>query len=83
CSRPLLEWTIRKRLVEFSQIKFIEQHRAIALLTNSHKTQVTGIKLQSLTGDGIKDLPASLVVDASGRSSHAPQWLEDIGLTPP
>ncbi|PMB42650.1 monooxygenase [Fischerella thermalis CCMEE 5330] len=83
CSRPLLEWTIRKRLAEFSQIKFIEQHRAIALLTNSHKTQVTGIKLQSLTGDGIKDLAASLVVDASGRSSHAPQWLEDIGLTPP
>ncbi len=83
CSRPLLEWVIRKRLTEFSQIKFIEQHRAIALLTNSHKTQVTGVKLQSLTGDGTQELSASLVVDASGRGSHAPQWLEDFGLTPP
>lgn len=43
CSRPLLEWAIRQRLAEFSQVQFVEQHRAIALLTNPSQTQVTFI----------------------------------------
>ncbi|MBD0263419.1 MAG: monooxygenase [Tolypothrix sp. Co-bin9] len=83
CSRPLLEWAIRQRLVEFANVQFVEQHRAIALLANPSKMQVTGVRLQSRPGDGSNELPATLVVDASGRRSHAPQWLEDIGFTPP
>ncbi|WP_026734272.1 FAD-dependent oxidoreductase [Fischerella sp. PCC 9605] len=83
CSRPLLEWAIRQHLAEFSQVQFVEQHRAIALLTNPSQTQVTGVKLQSLAGEGLKELSSDLIIDASGRRSHAPQWLENIGFTPP
>jgi 2-polyprenyl-6-methoxyphenol hydroxylase-like FAD-dependent oxidoreductase len=53
CSRPLLEWTIRQRLKEFSQVRFIEQHRVIELLANPNKTQVTGVRLRSKAGDAV------------------------------
>jgi 2-polyprenyl-6-methoxyphenol hydroxylase-like FAD-dependent oxidoreductase len=81
CSRPLIEWTIRRRLKEFSNVRFIEAHRVTGLIANSN--QITGVRLQPLNGDGIPELPASLVVDASGRRSNAPQWLEKLGFTPP
>lgn len=83
CSRPLLEWTIRQRLKELSQVRFVEQHRVIGLLANSSRTHFTGVRLRSKADDSIEELLATLVVDASGRRSNAPQWLESLGFTPP
>jgi 2-polyprenyl-6-methoxyphenol hydroxylase-like FAD-dependent oxidoreductase len=83
CSRPLLEWVIRQRLKEFSQVHFVEQHRVESLLSNSSKTQITGVSIRSLTGDGVKQLHSNLVVDASGRRTRAPEWLESLGLATP
>jgi 2-polyprenyl-6-methoxyphenol hydroxylase-like FAD-dependent oxidoreductase len=82
CSRPLLEWTIRQQLVQFSNIKIIEGYRVTGLLCHS-KQKVTGVKMRSRHDKCENQLSADLVVDASGRSSQAPQWLKDIGLTPP
>lgn len=79
CSRPLLEWNIRKRVAELANVQFVEKSPVAGLVTNPSKTAVTGVKLGGEGGE----LPASLVVDASGRRSHAPQWLENIGFTPP
>ena len=35
------------------------------------------------TGSGVRRLEGDLVVDASGRSSAAPKWLEKVGFAPP
>ena len=83
CSRPLLEWTIRRRLASFQQVQFVEQHRVTGLLSNASQTHITGVHLQSLAGDGLEQLPGTLVIDASGRRSAAPQWLESLGFAPP
>ncbi len=83
CSRPLLEWAIRRRISGFSNVRFVEQHRVTRLLCNPGKTQVTGVRLHSIGGSTEDELQASLVVDASGRRSFAPQWLESLGFTPP
>jgi len=83
CSRPLLEWTIRQRLSEFSNVRFLERHRVIGLLHESNKSQVTGVFLQLIDERTEDKLSASLVVDASGRRSQAPQWLENIGFIRP
>jgi 2-polyprenyl-6-methoxyphenol hydroxylase-like FAD-dependent oxidoreductase len=83
CSRPLLEWAIRRRLSDFSQVRFVEKHRVTGLLCNPSKTQVTGVHLRSIGGSTEDELQASLVVDASGRRSQAPHWLETLGFTPP
>ncbi|HEY9891618.1 MAG TPA: monooxygenase [Candidatus Sericytochromatia bacterium] len=81
CSRPLIEWAIRRRLKDFPNVRFVEAHRVTGLLASSN--HITGVRLQPLSGEGLNELPASLVVDASGRRSNAPQWLENLGFTPP
>ncbi len=83
CSRPLFEWVIRQQLGRCSNIKILTGYRVTGLLSESSRKKVTGIRLcRGQTGIE-EELPASLVVDASGRSSKAPKWLESLGLTPP
>ena len=74
CSRYLLEWTIRQELLKLPNIEIVESSKVTGLICDRQK--VTGVKLNS------DELNAKLVVDASGRSSQAPQWLEQIGKTP-
>jgi len=83
CSRPLLEWAIRQRLSNFSNVQFVEQHRVTGLLCNPSKTHITGVCLRSIGSSNEDKLPAALVVDAGGRRSQAPHWLESLGFTPP
>lgn len=79
CSRPLLESTIRRRLFDFPNVKFVEQHKVTGLLVSSN--HITGVSLRSTNGED--HLSATFVVDASGRRSQAPEWLKNLGLTPP
>ena len=83
CSRPLLEWVIRRRLSDFSKVRFVEKYRVTGLLCAPDKTRVSGVYLRSIGGASEDELQASLVVDASGRRSQAPHWLESLGFTPP
>ncbi|MEO3782676.1 hypothetical protein ABGB12_05075 [Actinocorallia sp. B10E7] len=77
-TRGLLDWAVRRRL-------FAEPRLAVR----------TGIEVTGLTGDeavtGVRyrergdaarteeRMPADLVVDATGRGSHAPEWLTELG----
>ncbi len=83
CSRPLLEGVVRQRVAALPSVQFLPQHRVTGLLTQSGSQQVTGITLQPLNDAPVETLSAALVVDASGRRSAAPQWLEKLGGTPP
>lgn len=82
CSRPLLEWAIRRRLSNFANVQFLQRSRVTGLLCNHSNTGVNGIRLQRMGGSG-EDVSAKLVVDASGRGSQAPEWLKSLGFTPP
>ncbi len=83
CSRPLLEWAIRRRLSDFSKVRFVEQHRVVGFICDSRQKHITGVCLRSSGGSTTDELPAALVVDASGRRSQAPHWLASLGFTPP
>ena len=74
CSRYLLEWTIRQELLKLPNIEILGSSKVTGLVCD--RQRITGVKLNS------GELNAELVVDASGRSSQAPQWLEQIGKTP-
>lgn len=73
CSRYLLEWTIRQELVKLPSIKILEQSKVSELLYDRATDRVTGVRLNST-----QQLTADLVVDASGRSSQATHWLQEI-----
>ncbi|WP_414622194.1 FAD-dependent oxidoreductase [Calothrix sp. CCY 0018] len=82
-SRAFLECLVRRRLSDFKNIKFREKTQVRGLLTNSQNSQVTGVKLYDLDEYFEEELVADLVVDASGRNSQMPNWLESMGYQPP
>jgi 2-polyprenyl-6-methoxyphenol hydroxylase-like FAD-dependent oxidoreductase len=77
CSRDLLDSVIRARVLADARITLRQNTTALGLEGDSDR--VSGIRLQT-AGDEEGTLPADLVVDASGRGSHAPRWLTDLGL---
>jgi 2-polyprenyl-6-methoxyphenol hydroxylase-like FAD-dependent oxidoreductase len=85
-SRDLLDWIIRNRLKEFSNISILEGCQVKELI--AHENKIKGVSLYTKSLDSndtssIRIIDADLVVDASGNSSKAPQWLKTLGLIPP
>jgi 2-polyprenyl-6-methoxyphenol hydroxylase-like FAD-dependent oxidoreductase len=83
-SRPLLEAHIRTRLLSLPNVQIIENCDVPGLLTSEDKRRITGVRLvRRAAGEAEEMLPADLVVDASGRGSRSPTWLEALGYPKP
>lgn len=84
CSRPLLETVIHNRLEKHPQVKFIQESEVTGLVLDDSKTRVAGVQVRARNGDHkVMKLEATLVVDASGRDSDTPRWLETLGFPTP
>ncbi len=84
-SRPLLEAILYSRLENQPQIQILTGQEVLALRADSSGQRVTGVDLR-VRGEGTQHetyLAADLVVDASGRDSHAPAWLASLGYSAP
>ncbi|HVB09858.1 MAG TPA: tryptophan 7-halogenase, partial [Bacillota bacterium] len=75
-SRRLLEWKVRRRVGAIAGVRIVDDSGAAGLITEDGR--VAGVRLHN--GQA---LPADLVIDASGRGSLLPEWLETIGFPPP
>lgn len=73
-SRPFLEHAVRRRVLGLSNLS-VRKGSVDALMHRGGC--VTGVQI-----DG-QALPAELVVDATGRGSRTPQWLDDLGYGRP
>ncbi|GAB4441291.1 MAG: hypothetical protein Fur0044_37770 [Anaerolineae bacterium] len=84
-SRPLLESAIYRRVAAQPRIRILSEHGVEELLVDRSRRRVTGVRLRRRGGWPAQEatLAADLVLDASGRDSQAPQWLADLGYTPP
>ena len=85
CSRPLLEHTLYQRLRALPQVQFLDGCDVVGLSTEASNRRVTGLHVQQrgIRNAATEELEADLVVDASGRSSKAPAWLEALGYVAP
>jgi 2-polyprenyl-6-methoxyphenol hydroxylase-like FAD-dependent oxidoreductase len=83
CSRALLEWFIRRRLTNDDNLQFLPMTQVKGLLTNDSNSRVTGLKLRGCEDFQEQELAADLIVDASGRNSQLPKWLQEIGYEAP
>lgn len=87
CSRNLLEWAVRRRVAALDRVRFIQECDTTGLMMNTHTSRVTGVKVRYRKPSAERaqhtDLYADLVVDASGRTSRLPQWLEVWDYAPP
>ncbi|OQR63521.1 hypothetical protein B6E66_14505 [Streptomyces maremycinicus] len=86
--RDLTDSVIRDRLRADPKVTFLTGHEVVALEGGPHDT-VTGVWARGRdrqAPDGWTPrrlIPAAFVVDASGRASHAPRWLAELGYAPP
>ena len=83
-SRLLLESRVRARVRALPNVSLLDGCDATGLAATADHRRVTGARVIRRAGDSAEEIvPADLVVDASGRGSRAPQWLEALGYEPP
>jgi 2-polyprenyl-6-methoxyphenol hydroxylase-like FAD-dependent oxidoreductase len=86
CSRDLLEWAVRERVRTLAGVRVVSGRTASGLALDDAGTAITGVRLRGDRGAGQgggETMLAGLVVDASGRGSRTPEWLEDMGFPRP
>jgi len=76
-SRPLLEWGVRRRMQALKNVRTLDGCSVSELVADGARSRITGVRYER--GGEVKEEPADLVVDASGRGSRTPQWLEALG----
>lgn len=83
-SRPMLEAHVRRRVASLARAEIRDRCDAVGLVTTSGGNRVTGARiLGRADGSAEQILEADLVVDATGRGSRLPRWLEDLGRPRP
>ena len=80
CSRALLEWSLRRRLLGNPRIAFLPGHDALGLLAPGARVAGVMVRRRDGTTQGpAEELRADLIVDASGRDTKTPAWLRELG----
>ncbi|WP_445174591.1 FAD-dependent oxidoreductase [Microcoleus sp.] len=87
-SRDLLDWHIRRRLAENTNVHFLEGGKVTGLLANASRAEIAGVSVRfrdrhNPANIHEENLYADLVVDAGGKVSKTPQWLKSLGYEPP
>jgi 2-polyprenyl-6-methoxyphenol hydroxylase-like FAD-dependent oxidoreductase len=80
-TRTFLEWLIRSRVRALPNVSFLPGISVSGLRARDGK--VIGVSAVDSSDDTELTLDADLVVDASGRSSRAPNWLAELGFPKP
>jgi 2-polyprenyl-6-methoxyphenol hydroxylase-like FAD-dependent oxidoreductase len=80
-SRPRLEAHVRERLAALPNVRIRERCEVLAL--RAEGTRVTGVRVLANGLRQEEEIRADLVVDAGGRGSHVPAWLERLGFPRP
>jgi pimeloyl-ACP methyl ester carboxylesterase/2-polyprenyl-6-methoxyphenol hydroxylase-like FAD-dependent oxidoreductase len=82
-TRPFLELHVRRRVLALPNLVVRQGCSVEQLLASQDRSCICGVVLRDRAGGETVSLPADLVVDASGRGSHSPQWLEELGYARP
>lgn len=83
-SRPTLESVVRSRVLALPNVRAVEGCAVSGLTATGDHRRVTGVRVVDRHGERPeRTMPADLVVDASGRGSRTPAWLEALGYARP
>jgi 2-polyprenyl-6-methoxyphenol hydroxylase-like FAD-dependent oxidoreductase len=81
-TRALYERTIRRHVASNDRVELRVNCRFLEYVADEDATAVEGVTLRN-QDDEVERLAADLVVDATGRTSRTPSWLEAHGYEPP
>jgi 2-polyprenyl-6-methoxyphenol hydroxylase-like FAD-dependent oxidoreductase len=82
-SRPFLEYHVRRRVAATPNVTLLESHDVANLASTPDHDRITGVATADRRSREVSILPADLVVDATGRGSRMPAWLEALGYKRP
>jgi hypothetical protein len=82
-SRLLLEYLVRQRVGGMDNITLLDDHDVVDLTSTSERDRVTGARVCDRGSGAERVLAADLVVDATGRGSRTPTFLDHLGYDRP
>lgn len=82
-SRPLLDFHVRGRVQSIRNVSFLQGHDVVGLAATPDRSRVTGVRVIDRTKQNETQLDADLVIDATGRGSRTPVFLEQLGYERP
>jgi 2-polyprenyl-6-methoxyphenol hydroxylase-like FAD-dependent oxidoreductase len=82
-SRPFPEGHVRAMVQSLPGIRLLGGTSVCGLTVTEDKRTVTGVEVCGTCGGSPAQIEASVVVDASGRGSHTPAWLAELGYQRP
>jgi 2-polyprenyl-6-methoxyphenol hydroxylase-like FAD-dependent oxidoreductase len=83
-SRPYLETCTRERVEELPNVSAGPPTDGLGLVTTPDGQRVRGVRvLRRADGSAEEVLDAALVIDAMGRGSRTPTWLDELGCVQP
>jgi 2-polyprenyl-6-methoxyphenol hydroxylase-like FAD-dependent oxidoreductase len=81
-SRPLFEHVVRERIRDFPDVQIRDECTFVDYEYDADAGRVTGVQFRD--EDGVETtLEATVTVDATGRTSRTPRWLERHGYPAP
>ncbi|HEV7410816.1 MAG TPA: hypothetical protein VGO01_20210 [Bradyrhizobium sp.] len=81
-ARPVLEGNVRRRLLALPNVRAIEHCAVQGLVADESHSAIQGVRVR-IDNATEETILADLVVDASGRGSSSPAWLESFGYARP
>jgi 2-polyprenyl-6-methoxyphenol hydroxylase-like FAD-dependent oxidoreductase len=82
-SRPCLEVAVRRRVKALPSVTLLEDAEGVKPIFDAGARRVTGLLVRRRDDNSEEVLDANLIVDASGRGSQSPKWLEEWGFGRP
>lgn len=76
--RPALESNVRQRVAKIANVNFLEETHVQGLIHDVCGSEVHGVELHDDAGTQTL-LEGDLVIDATGRGTRMPKWLESMG----
>ena len=77
--RVVLEGAVRRRVLAMPGVRACDAVDVRQLLCGDDPSRITGVLARSVPAGTAMLVPAGLVVDAAGRASRLPQWLQALG----
>ncbi len=82
-TRIRLEWHVRQYVTALKNVHFLTHTDVQSLIASADRQTIIGVNLQSREDKSTQTLHGDLIVDASGRESKTPEWLQQIGYEAP
>lgn len=82
-SRPFLESHVRARVRSIPNVRLLDGVDADSLAMSADARRVEGVRIKHIKGGQEETVASALTVDASGRGSQTPAWLDAAGYAKP